>query len=225
MVFLLVALTIGVFLIIYPMARRWRQQKFLQSLEIAEPVLTGYRFTPGHLWLNQLQSGHFHLGLDEVILRFVGEPDKIHLIEPGELVKAGEPLAILCKGDKEIYIRAPFAATIIKTNHRLVGRAQTINCDLYRRCWLYQIDLTDAVSQLGTLLRGDRARTWINRELVRLKEFVVSNQLAPALVSNTLLDGGELINGVIDHLGLTAVDDFEKQFLTEDFREQDKEKK
>lgn len=225
MVVLLVVLTFVAFIIIYPLVQKRRQRKFLESLGVAEPVLSGYMFTPGHLWLNLLTPGRYRLGLDELILRFMGNPDIIHLIEDGKRVEAGEPLAILSRRGKHICLRAPVAARIIKANQALVSQPYAVNLDPYRRGWLYLVELTDPDKRLRSLLTGDKARVWIKTELSRLKEFVVRNQQVPALTGNTLLDGGELIDSVIDHLDQIAVSDFEIRFLKEEFPELDEKKK
>ena len=40
-----------------------------------------------------------------------------------------------------------------------------------------------------------------------------NNQLQPALANVTLPDGGDLVDGIVDHLDNKAIGEFQQQFL------------
>lgn len=221
MVIIFVILTFLISIAVYELVQKSKQKALMVSLGMTTQAFPDYQFTPGHLWLDQLKSGYYRLGLDELILRFVGDPDLIHLVKEGEEVKAGQPLAILVKGGKELFVRAPGDARIIKANRIVTGQPRMLNLDPYTKGWLYQLELLDPDKQLRSLLSGAKAKAWINKELLRLREFVIDKQPMQALTGATLQDGGQLIEGVIDHLDQIAVSDFEKQFLRDEFPDRD----
>ena len=58
-----------------------------------------------------------------------------------------------------------------------------------------------------------KAKYWLTEELNRLKDFVSVNLPQPVAIGGTLLDGGELTSGLIDHLDQKSINMFEEQFL------------
>lgn len=213
MVPILVILTFVIIAAIYALIQRSKQRTLLASLGMTAPVLPDYQFTPGHLWLDRLASGHLRLGLDELIPKFMGAPDRVHLVDDGELVRRGEPLAIFSKGGKDIFLNAPANMRILKTNRSLIRQPARVNLDPYHKGWLYHVSIENNNSPIRNLLTGEKAKLWLNGEIQRLKDFVSENLDDSAGVPNTAYDGGLLINGLIDQVDQAVVSKFEQQFL------------
>lgn len=213
MVPILVILIFVIAATVYAMIQKSKQRSLMASLGMTAPALPDYQFTPGHLWLDRLDSGLYRIGLDELIPQFMGAPDRIHLVENGELVKSGETLAIFTKGCNDIFLRAPSDMRISKANRSLIKAPDRINHDPYRRGWLYHVSLESNHFTPESLLTGQQAKIWMNEEIQRLKEFVARHLQTANVIPNTAHDGGLLIEGLIGQFDQTTISEFEQQFL------------
>lgn len=173
-----------------------------------------YLFSPGHLWLARESHGITRLGIDELIAGFFHQPDHIHLKKPGENVTTGETMAILRKGDKEMYLVSPLSGTVVQTHSVLADAPDMLAVNPYEHGWLYVIKPERPYRVVEGMRTGDEARTWMTHELDRLKEFVFRYRPQPVLLNPSLPDGGRLVEGYIDQMDQDAVEMFEREFLT-----------
>jgi glycine cleavage system H protein len=171
-----------------------------------------YLFSPGHLWLDRESNGRTRLGIDELIAGFFHQPDHIHLKKPGEHVTTGETMAILRKGDKEMYLSSPLSGTVVQTHSVLAEAPEMLTVNPYELGWLYVIKPERPNRVVEGLRTGKEARAWMTDELDRLKEFVLGHQPQPVLLNPTLPDGGGLVEGYIDRMDQDAIEMFEREF-------------
>lgn len=173
-----------------------------------------YLLSPGHLWLDRESSGRTKLGVDELIASFFHQPDHIHLKKPGESITTGETMAILRKGDKEMYLLSPLSGTVVQTHSVLANAPETLAMNPYKLGWLYVVKPQRPDWVVEGLRTGKEARKWMIDELARLKDFVLRYRPQPVLQYPTLSDGGRLVEGFIDQMDQDVIEMFEREFLT-----------
>ena len=105
----------------------------------AHAIPSGYSLSGNHLWIQKLSSGTTRIGVDELLQRFIGVPDRIELKSPGHVISRGESLAVIERDGKELHLRSPFDAQISRTNVDLVEDPNVVSSDPYRMGWLYQL--------------------------------------------------------------------------------------
>ncbi|MDH4032857.1 MAG: hypothetical protein OEV80_03550, partial [candidate division Zixibacteria bacterium] len=173
-----------------------------------------YLFSPGHLWLDRESPGRTRIGVDELVASFFYQPDNIHLMKPGDTITIGDTMAILRKGDKELYLTSPVSGTVVQTHSVFADAPETLTIDPYKLGWIYVVK-PQRLDRAGEGLRkGKAARQWMTAEMARLREFVLRCRPQPVLQSNTLSDGGRLIEGYIDQMDQAAIEMFEREFLS-----------
>ncbi len=142
-------------------------------------------FAPGHAWLQTRESGVLRVGLDDLAQHVLARISEVILPEPGQVVRAGEPAAVIRCGKRRAMIPAPVAGRVLAVNRRLAGNPARIHNDPYGGGWLYAMQPAD--SSYARLPYGEDSRPWFSREAVRLSQFF-EHQLGMAAA-----DGGELV--------------------------------
>lgn len=222
MVLVLVLLTfIGVILFCYiRQSLRERAQKVSPAGETndiaAHAIPSGYGLCCNHLWIQELPSGARRIGVDELLQRFIGVPDRIDLMSPGHIVTRGESLAVIQRDGKELHIKSPFDAQVSRTNMQLVATPNVVSSNPYRVGWLYQLARLDPGRDRDTSRKGYDAVKWLTDESLRLTDFLQKHLTRPEPVGITLADGGTLRTGLMDYLNQEQIIEFEETFLADD---------
>lgn len=125
----------------------------------------------GHTWLHWRRQGEALIGADDLFLRVVGRIDEIRLPAPGDRLRLGEKAVMIRQGDRVLYLPAPAAGTVSRTNSRLLAETQLLKQDPYEEGWLYTIVPSDVDTALTHLRIGRRASDWLRRESTRMYEF------------------------------------------------------
>jgi glycine cleavage system H protein len=219
MVPVLVILTfVGVVLFFYvrdTLVERAAKTRLIQANGTAMPaaIPAGYRLCSNHLWVQQLSTGSGRVGVDELLQRFVGRPDRISLKNPGDIVSRGESLAVISRDGKELHLVSPFDAQVTRINDELLAAPGVIGDDPYRKGWFYQLTPLGKAFDTAAQKAGADAVNWLAGEFVRLRDYLQRYLPKPEPVGATLADGGELRPGLIDYLGQGDINNFEKDFL------------
>jgi glycine cleavage system H protein len=218
MVAILVVVTFVLFIVISSLLQRRQvvlevEQPLFRGRELSPSFPLGYFFSPNHLWANLESSGILKVGADEMLHRFFGKPDGIHLKKPGEYVHKGDMLVNLTKGDKEAFIASPVSGVVQYVNTEAEKRPKNFTGDPYETGWLYLIKPSNLADELRSFKLADQAKSWMSDEMNRLRDFAQLHIPQPALASLTMADGGLLVEGVVDYLDSKGLRDFEKQFL------------
>jgi glycine cleavage system H protein len=146
---------------------------------------SGVYFSPGHAWLQPREGGTLRVGLDDLAQHVLARITEVILPSPGQLVRAGEPAAVIRCGRRRAAIPAPVTGRVVAINRRAVSSPVRLHNDPYAGGWLYAVKPDD--STYTTLPYGDDSRPWFSREAIRLSQFF-EHQLGMAAA-----DGGELI--------------------------------
>jgi glycine cleavage system H protein len=145
----------------------------------------GVYFAPGHAWLQPREGGALRIGLDDLAQHVLARITEVVLPEPGRMLRAGEPAAVIRCGRRRAAIPAPVTGRVVAINRRVVSSPVRLHNDPYGGGWLYAVQPEDA--SFARLPFGDESRAWFSREAVRLSQFF-EHQLGMAAA-----DGGELI--------------------------------
>lgn len=218
MVAILVVVTFVLFIVISSLLQR-RQvvhevgQPLFRGGDLNPTFPLGYFFSPNHMWANLESSGTLKVGADEMLHRFLGKPDGIHLKRPGDYVHKGDVLVNLTKGDKEMFIASPVSGVVQYVNTEAEKRPRNFTGDPYETGWLYLIKPSKLAEELKSFKLAEQAKSWMSGEVNRLKDFVQLNVPQPVLANLTMADGGLLVEGVVDYLDSKGLREFEKKFL------------
>lgn len=221
MVAILVAMTFVAAIIIDGLVRRGREiRETVELTSFAKPSLklapaypAGYLFSEGHIWLNLKPSGNLQIGLDEMVGRLIGKVSKVQFKNIGEEVRKGEPIAVLYQGEKKINLFSPVDGVIEKKNEEVERSPEEFVKDAYKKGWFYLIKPKNLAESLGSFKIAERTKVWWSQELNRLREFVRVRIPQEALAGATLTDGGNAIDGLVEHFDSKTLEEFEVQFL------------
>jgi glycine cleavage system H protein len=146
---------------------------------------TGVYFSEGHSWLQPREGGVLRIGIDDLAQHVLLRINDVLLPEPGRLVKAGEPAAVIRCGKRRAMIPAPVTGRVVAINSRVVKSPSRLHADPYASGWLYAVQPENTA--YTRLPYGDDSRPWFSREAIRLSQFF-EHQLGMAAA-----DGGELV--------------------------------
>jgi glycine cleavage system H protein len=145
----------------------------------------GVYFSPGHAWLQQREGGTLRVGLDDLAQHVLARVTDAVLPEPGRLVHAGEPVAVIRCGKRRAAIPSPIAGRVVAVNRHVVSSPARLHNDPYAGGWLFALQPDD--TSYTRLPYGIDSRGWFSKEAIRLSQFF-EHQLGLAAA-----DGGELI--------------------------------
>jgi glycine cleavage system H protein len=109
------------------------------------------KYTPSHEWVKfDDAEGLVTVGITDYAQETLGDIVFLELPEPGRILEAGEPAAVIesVKAASDIY--APVAGEVVEINQAVADAPESVNTDAYA-AWLFKLRLND-VSALNTLL-------------------------------------------------------------------------
>ncbi len=144
----------------------------------------GLYYAPGHTWLKP-EGPRLKVGIDDLAQRILPWAVSVELPEPGRVVRAGDPVAIISAGAQEALIAAPVDGTVVAVNAAVARDPSLVKRDGYSRGWLFAIAPKD--ERWLSLPSGEPARRWLGSESARFTRFL-EHQLGIATA-----DGGEFV--------------------------------
>jgi glycine cleavage system H protein len=151
----------------------------------------GLLYAPGHTWVKE-EGKSLRVGLDDLAQTLVPWSVSVALPEPGRTVKAGEVVARISCGQREIGVAAPVSGRVSMVNMAVAREPTLAKSDGYGTGWLFEIEPEN--SSWRALPGGEAARSWLEAEGNRLTRFY-EHQLGMSAA-----DGGEIIGSPEDHL-------------------------
>jgi glycine cleavage system H lipoate-binding protein len=144
----------------------------------------GLAYAPGHTWVSD-EGRSLKVGLDDLAQKILPWTVAVELPSPGQVVKAGEPVALLSCGGRKVTVAAPVAGRILAVNTAVAREPTLAKSQNYGAGWLFALEPEG--QDWRSLPAGERARSWLRAEGERLERFY-ETQLGLAAA-----DGGELI--------------------------------
>lgn len=217
-------LTIAFFLLLVPF---WillnRQIKVTAEIRDSLKALTaralkiprGVFFSPHHTWTFLGADGKAKVGVDDLLQHLTGDVAVKMIKEKGEMVKKGEVVAELTRGEKNLNVIAPVSGPISGVNIKLLEEPMRLNVDPYAKGWLLKIDPENWKEETREYYLADSAEEYLEKELGRFKDFL-GHSLAkhsPGTPMVALQDGGEIMDNTLAELPEAVWSDFQKEFL------------
>ncbi len=217
-------LTIVFFLILIPFWILLRnKEKIADSIKkgiasLAEKVKRipmGMYYARNHTWSYMQKSGVATVGLDDFLLHLTGDINVSFYKSEGDSLKQGEPMAELEKEGKKLMIYAPISGLMTEANNSLLDNSAAIIEDPYGQGWMCRIEPTNWKAETNQLYFAQEAQVWMQKEFVKLKDFLSAASLPEAKPGMLVLqDGGEIMRESLAPMSEDTWKGFQKEFLS-----------
>jgi glycine cleavage system H protein len=197
------------------------KQKIQESWDILTANLLkipqGLFFSNNHTWTYLKKSGLASIGIDDFLLKTLGEFKVINLYQSGDKIKKGDIISEIHQNGKLLKIKSPISGEIQEMNDEIIESHELINQNPYESGWFYEIKPLNWVEETNSYYLGDKAKSWIKKEIDRLKDFISisigKHSTEPSMV--TLQEGGELRANPLAELHKETWNDFQEEFLND----------
>jgi CheY-like chemotaxis protein len=139
------------------------------SAGVASPrvvnVPGGVYVSPEHTWVNVEINGEGRVGLDDFFHKTVGPIDTIRFPEKGKVVRRGEPLFTVGRGDWSLTFSSPLAGRVSRVNHELEFHPSLARLRPYEQGWICALEPSALTSDLERLRIGADAGAWYRQEI------------------------------------------------------------
>lgn len=178
-------------------------------------VPQGIFYSKNHMWAYLQKSGNAKVGMDDFLLKVVGDVSVTQLKAPGEKINKGEVLAEIDQKGKRLRVCSPISGEIVSANAAVEKAPEMFSQHPYENGWLYAIKPSDWKSDTSAYYLAEEATNWINAELDRFKDFLAvslsKHSSEPSLV--TFQEGGELRQNILSELDGEIWKEFQESFL------------
>jgi len=164
----------------------------------------------GHTWAELQGNGLVKVGIDEFVLKSLGQFIVTGFVKAGTLVRKGDPIIDAKVGEKSISFRSPIDGTIGYINEDLVGKSIS---DPYGEDWGAVISPVNFDRSTSELKTNEKVVEWMKNEFHRLKNYLIINSLQLDTAGIMMQDGGKMVEGAVSQLSRDSVKEFENQFL------------
>lgn len=164
----------------------------------------------GHTWAKKNEYGLIKIGVDDFVLKSLGNFSISKVTEPGTAIKKGD---IIFEGNSNSHhfkFRSPVDGEIKFTNPGIIGKKIK---DPYGDDWGILMLSPEYDDNKLQLIAGEELKSWIKKEFKRLHEFLGIHSVKPELAGVTMQDGGNIVEGALLLVADEGVNDFEKEFL------------
>lgn len=181
-----------------------------ESIEIPNGLL----YDKSHTWAFMEKDGTVKIGIDDFLQHVTGNFTGLVMKNPNEMISRNEVVASLVHEGKKINIHSPVSGRIIQRNEDLADYPSLANNSPYAWGWMYEIEPTNWVREIGFLKMAGQYRDWIKKEFIRLKDFITEvcqkKELAGELV---MQEGGELPDHVLHDFEPQVWEEFQVRFI------------
>jgi len=222
MVALFVVLTFLFFILIDFLVLKAQKKKhpaFKPSNYFAERLVFDYRtislpedvyLSRGHTWAKKNEYGLIKVGVDDFIIKSLGNFSISNILIPGTVVKKGDVIFEGNSNNHHFKYRSPVSGEIKFTNPGIISKRMT---DPYGDDWGALILAPEYEANKHQLFSGEELKIWMKKEFKRLSEFLGRHSVKPELAGVTMQDGGNIVEGALLLVADEGVKDFEKEFL------------
>ena len=175
----------------------------------------GLFFSRNHTWLQLEKSGEARIGIDDFLIKVLGDVVVHPLKSPGDDIKKGEPIAFIEQAGKELKMHSPVSGKITGFNSAIIEEEAAFVGDPYGEGWLFTLQPDSWKAETAGYLLGDESESWMEGELQRLKDFLnvtFSRNSDPSMLL-VYQEGGELQMNPLSNMEVEVWDDFQNEFL------------
>ena len=173
----------------------------------------GVFFHPGHTWARMQSGDEIVVGIDDFIQKALGRIERVTLPAKGQKVQQGEPVITIQHEGKILSLVAPVTGVVYSINADALDNPALIMENPFEEGWLFMVEPEQLASNISVLSIAENAFTWLKKETVRFRDFLASNGMQPAMIGDTMLDGGVPVKGSLDFLDEDGLKKFEEEFL------------
>jgi glycine cleavage system H lipoate-binding protein len=173
----------------------------------------GLFFDRGHTWARLRPSGEVRVGIDDFSQALIGRIDTIEVPAIGAEVKRGATAIKLKQGGRSVAFVSPINGIVTAVNESVLRHAEAIKQTPYQQNWLITVKPVSLPGSLKHLLIAEDAVQWLRGELQRFGDFVGGVAPQVRLVGETLLDGGQPVDGLLERMDAQVWEKFQKEFL------------
>lgn len=175
----------------------------------------GIFFDKTHTWAFMEKEGKVKIGIDDFLQHTMGKITRIEIKAPGSELRRGERLATLIQNGKKLDIYSPLSGVVSEVNEDLSARPRLINSDPYSGGWIYKIEPANWIKETKRYFMGDTYLEWLNKEFLRLKDFIASAVRQKDLNYSqvVLQDGGEIKEGLMENFGPDVWEELQRRFI------------
>ena len=175
----------------------------------------GLYFDRTHTWTFMEKDGTVRIGLDDFLQHITGRISKIKMKQPSDRISKGKAFFSVIQDGKQLEVYAPISGVIREVNDRLIRDATVINRSPYMDGWIYRVEPDNWTGEIRGYLMGEKYRTWLKKEYVRLKDFIMTHLNPEVLENSTVVmqEGGELSDNLLENLGPLYWEVFQTSFL------------
>lgn len=180
-------------------------------------VPQGLFYSRNHTWLHLEKSGQAKIGIDDFLFRVLGHIKIIPKIEPGNMVKKGDVIAIIEQDGKQLRLNSPVSGKMIEVNSAVTENGGILPANIYNEGWIFAIQPNNWKNDISGFYFAEDATNWISDELQRVKDFLSvalskNSGVSPQVVYQ---EGGELQMNPLSDMESEVWNDFEKEFLSQ----------
>jgi glycine cleavage system H protein len=170
----------------------------------------GLFYSKFHTWAFLENSGFAKIGANSLLVQMTGDVSLQMLKSVGAGIKKGEVFASIMRDNKKLELSSPVSGKIQAINNSLLSDG-AINHDPYENGWICKVTPEKWQEETNSFYVGHDACEWINKELVKFKEFILDSVGNPANL--VMQEGGELRNQPLSELPEEVWNDFQEKFL------------
>ena len=158
----------------------------------------GFYLHPGHTWVKIEEASTVRIGLDDFAMRLLGPLDQIEAPLMGKQLEQGRQDISLRREGHAAKLLSPVSGVVTDVNPALRERGSRSSEDPYSESWILRLHCNDLRQDLKSLMIGDQASEYIDKEVNRLYE-VIEETAGPLAADGGYL--GEDILGNMPQLG------------------------
>ena len=183
----------------------------LKTEDIQVPA--GLFYYHGHTWAELKPSGEIRVGITDFAQKIFEKVDKIKLQTVGKMIDQGDEAFVISHKGRKAKFRSPISGEITKVNSALKSNPAMVKKNPYSKGWIYSIKPKSFSEEMEGLTIGEEATSWIKGEVNRLKEFILEQFTQDRVLSNTLADGGLIVDGITKFLDDESWEKLQSKFL------------
>ena len=180
-------------------------------------VPQGLFYSKNHTWAYLEKTGTAKVGLDDFLIKIVGDIKVNPLKFAGEKLSKGDVLAKLSQNGKHLLVHSPISGEIVNLNDSIRETPELLHEDPYGDGWLYVIKPSNWKNETQSFYLAEDASKWILNELTRFKDFLAisisKHSKEPSLL--TFQEGGELRQNIMSELDDEIWNEFQESFLAD----------
>jgi glycine cleavage system H protein len=160
-----------------------------QDLGFQVPM-ENYYLHQGHAWVLLESEDRVRVGLDDFSQKLLGLAEEVKLPEIGKVYYKDHLCMALIREGKKASFEAPVDGAIEAVNPKVRQNPSLIHDDPYGEGWLFTVKPVNLRRNLESLLSGEDAVIWIEKESHRLLNLMENR------IGVTLPDGGDIVDDV-----------------------------